>query len=69
MVEQLVLPQKCRKVVLDLAHSNPLTGHMEKKETAQRILQRFYWPTLYRDTAEYCRSGSGCQKTTHQKGK
>ena len=55
VVEQLILPPKCRRVVLELAHSIPLVGHMGKNKTAQRILQRFYWPTLYKDTADYCR--------------
>ena len=69
MVEQLVLPRKCRRVVLELAHSIPLAGHMGKNKTAQRILQRFYWPTLYKDTADYCRTCAECQKTSNRKGR
>lgn len=56
VIEQLVLPQKCRKMVLELAHKLPLAGHMGKNKTAQRILQWFYWPTLYKDTSEYCKT-------------
>ena len=41
-VEQLVLPQQCRESVLRLACLIPLTGHLGKKKTADRILQRFY---------------------------
>ena len=41
-VEQLVLPQQCHRAVLELAHSIPLAGHLGKKKTAQRLLQRFY---------------------------
>ena len=66
-VEQLVLPQKCRAMVMELAHNIPLAGHMGKNKTAQRILQRFYWPTLYRDTADYSRSCRECQKTSKRK--
>ena len=61
--EQLVFPIQCRKAVLEVAHNIPLSGHLEKGETAQRILQRFYWPT-YRDVAEYCRTCEVCQKTS-----
>ena len=68
-IEQLVLPQKCRKVVLELAHNIPLAGHKGKNKTAQRIMQRFYWPTLYKDTAEYCRTCAECQKTSNRKGR
>ena len=53
-VEQLVLPQQCCKTVLHLAHTIPLAGHMGRDKTTRRILQRFYWPTVYKDTADYC---------------
>ena len=62
-VEQLVLPQACRKTALELAHQIPLAGHMGRDKTARRIQQRFYWPTLFKDVAEYCRSCPDCQKT------
>ena len=68
-VEQLVLPQECRGTVLELAHKIPLAGHMGKNKTAQRILQRFYWPSLFKDTAEYCRTCAECQKTSKRKGR
>ena len=62
-IEQLVLPTPCRKTVLQLAHELPLAGHMGKKKTSERILQRFYWPTLFHDVAEHCRICGECQKT------
>ena len=62
-VEQMVLPKKCRKAVLHLAHTNPLGGHLGKAKTAARIQQRFYWPSLFRDVADYCRSCPQCQKS------
>ena len=61
-VEQLVLPKKCREDVLKLAHEIPLAGHMGKDKTARRILQRFYWPTLYGDVAKFCKGCMVCQK-------
>ena len=66
-VEQLVLPQQCRKTVLHLAHTIPLAGHMGRDKTTRRILQRFYWPTVYKDTADYCRSCAECQKSRDQR--
>ena len=68
-VEQLVLPKTCRSTILHLAHTIPLAGHMGRDKTAQRILQRFYWPTVYKDTADYCRSCAECQKSRQQKVK
>ena len=63
-VEQLVLPLQCRQTALQLAHDIPLVGHMGKEKTARRVLQRFYWPILYRDVAKYCRSCGVCQKSS-----
>ena len=63
VTEQLVLPKQCRRTVLQLAHSIPLGGHLGKKKTADRVLKRFYWPSLYRDVADFCRSCSACQKS------
>ena len=62
-VEQLVLPRSVRRTVLELAHSIPMAGHLGRKKTLERILQRFYWPTIFRDVEEFCRSCGECQKT------
>ena len=61
-VEQLVLPTQCRAAILKLAHSIPMAGHLGKTKTASRILQRFYWPTLFEDVGTYCKSCTECQK-------
>ena len=62
-VEQLVLPQQCQRVVLELAYSIPLAGHLGRKKTAQRLLQRFYWTTLFKDVEGHCCGCAECQKT------
>ena len=66
-VEQLVLPKRCRGMVVRLAHSIPLAGHLGRDKTTRRVLQRFYWPTVYRDIAQYCRRCGACQKTSGKK--
>ena len=65
-VEQLVLPQSCRRKVMELAHEIPLAGHMGKEKTRQRILQRLYWPTLHKDVEEYCKCCLQCQKSSNK---
>ena len=60
--EQLVLPIQCRQAVLKLAHDVPMAGHLGKHKTSCRILQRFYWPSLYQDVARYCKQCEQCQK-------
>ena len=57
-IEQLMLPAKCIDAALAIAHEIPMGGHLGKTKTAQHLLQRFYWPTLHRDVAKYCR---GCR--------
>ena len=65
--EQLILPMQCRNMVLQLAHDITLSGHLGKKKTTKRILQRFYWPTIHCDVAEYCRTCEVCQKVSRHK--
>ena len=60
--DQLVLPRGCREKVLGLAHSVPFGGHLGRKKTMRRVSQRFYWPTLAQDVAEFCRRCGPCQK-------
>eukprot|EP00731_Ephydatia_muelleri_P021055 Em0013g782a len=65
--EQLVLPVQCRGMVMELAHSIPLAGHLGKHKTTDRVQQRFFWPTLRKDVADYCRRCEACQKTSRVK--
>ena len=69
VIEQLVIPVKYRKTILDLAHQIPMAGHMGKDETTRQILQRFYRLTAFKDVAEYCRSCETCQKSSRKKPK
>ena len=66
-VDQLVLPTQCRKAVLQQAHKVPIAGHLGKHKTAKRILRRFYWPNLYKDVEDFCRSCQVCQKFSKHK--
>ena len=63
-IEQLVLPVQCREPVMRITHSVPMAGHLGRDKTTQRILQRFYWPSVRHDVAEYCR----CCEVCHPKG-
>ncbi|KAL5505979.1 hypothetical protein EMCRGX_G007532 [Ephydatia muelleri] len=66
-VEQLVLPKRCRGTVLKLAHDVPLGGHLGKEKTGCRLLRRFYWPTLFKDVAEFCRGCPTCQRSAQRR--
>ena len=61
--EQLVLPAACRRDVLRLAHTVPMGGHLGQKKTTDRVLKRFYWPGVFQDIKQYCRTCPACQRT------
>ena len=52
---------------MELAHEIPLAGHMGKEKTRCRILQRFYWPTLYKDVEEYSKCCMQYQKSNNKR--
>ena len=44
-------------------HASPYGGHFSRERTAHKILQSgFYWPTLFRDCAEWVKLCDRCQK-------
>ena len=61
--EQLVLPRKCRSIVLRLAHDVPMAGHLGVTKTKDRVLQWYYWPGVFKDIADYCRTCEVCQQS------
>ena len=61
---QLVVPRLYRTTVMKFAHECIFAGHMGRRKTADRLLADFYWPGIYGDVANFCRSCEICQKTT-----
>lgn len=53
---------------ISLGHDIPLAGHLGNNKTRDRIIQQFFWPGIFNDIAEYCRSCPDCQIGT-SKGK
>ena len=66
-VEHLVLPSCCRRTVLELGHQIPLSGHLGKEKTLKRILRQFFWPSIFKDMEDFCRSYIQCQKSSGHK--
>ena len=63
-VKRLVVPASCRPLVLHVAHTVPWAGDLGRQKTYLRLGSRFFWPTMYTDTLDYCRTCSVCQKTS-----
>ncbi|KRY50466.1 Retrovirus-related Pol polyprotein from transposon [Trichinella britovi] len=59
---QLVVPQTLRQDILQCLHSGPEGGHLGKKKTLWKIRQRFYWPDLSEDVADWCRKCPECNQ-------
>ena len=55
--------------MLELGHKIPLAGHLGVEKTRQRtsILHPFYWPTVFKDSEEFCKCCEKCQKTINRK--
>lgn len=49
--------------IISFCHSEACGGHFSAKKTNAKILQcGFYWPTLFKDTYEFCKACDRCQK-------
>jgi hypothetical protein len=45
-------------------HERPLGMHFATKITQRKILDvRYWWPTVYKDVHDYCKSCDACQRT------
>ena len=51
-----------------MAHRLPMSGHLGRDKTAQRILRRFFWPSIFKDVKDYCRGCPECQMTSPRGG-
>ena len=57
------VPQSEFQSILEACHSSESGGHFGPQRTARKILDcGFWWPTLFRDAAEFCKSCLPCQK-------
>ena len=49
--------------VLTFCHSKACGGHFSTRKTVEKIMQAgFYWPTLFKDCFEFCKTCARCQQ-------
>jgi len=49
-------------MVMKKLHEGPSRGHFEMEITQRKILDvGYWWPTMYRDVHDYCRTCDACQ--------
>jgi hypothetical protein len=57
-----------RHKLLFEAHDAPLSGHLGRDKTYERLSRAFYWPKMHHMVYEYCKTCPSCQaiKPSHQ---
>lgn len=60
---QLVLPRELRSAALEECHDSRMTGgHLGEKKTIKKLLQRYWWPNIRKDTIHWIKSCKICAK-------
>ena len=59
--QKLVVPLQLRREVFKSLHDNVTSGHFGINKTYARLQERFWWPEMYRDTVEWCKTCDACQ--------
>ncbi|KAK9731667.1 Integrase zinc binding domain [Popillia japonica] len=57
-----VIPKELRDEMIRKCHDEPTSGHLGIFKTANRILEKAYWPALKADVARYIRKCRVCMK-------
>ena len=50
-----------RHTLLSEAHDAPLSGHLGRDKTLQRLSRNFYWPRMHQQIHDYVRTCETCQ--------
>ena len=61
-IEQIVLPNAMKDLVMESLHDNIFSGHFGVKKTQTRVKLRYYWPGCMNDVEEWCRTCVVCQR-------
>ena len=63
MIIRRSVPESEQCKILNECHASPYGGHFSGERTAHKILKSgFYWPTIFRDCAEWVKLCDRCQK-------
>ena len=63
MIIRRCVPESEQCKIVNECHASPYRGHFFGERTAHKILQSgFYWPTIFRDCAEWVKLCDRCQK-------
>lgn len=57
---QLAIPESMREELLEAFHDDVFAGHLGNARTYEKLRQKYYWPGMYSDVAEWCRQCFNC---------
>ena len=60
MVKQIIAPKKLIPSILQKAHDEE--GHYCSEKTLARVRKQYYWTSIFKDVAAYCRTCLTCQQ-------
>ncbi|KAE9522533.1 hypothetical protein AGLY_017069 [Aphis glycines] len=63
----IALPNNRINEILNDFHDHPISGHLGIDKTYNKIIQRYFWPTIYKDIRKYVTSCLSCQKRKSDK--
>ena len=66
-LKQVMVPEKLRRPIMEVAHGSIMGGHMGIKKTTDKIQSAFYWPGIQGDVTRFCKSCDVCQKTVSKR--
>lgn len=58
--ERVVAPECLRRMLMADAHDATWAGHFAEEKTRERILRRWWWPTIRRDVHQWVRACEDC---------
>lgn len=67
-LKQLVVPEKFKNDILLMCHDNLLSGHLGITATYLRLIQRFWWQGMKKDTIAWVKSCPDCEAKKTPKG-
>ena len=65
----IVAPSKFRNEIIELCHSNYLSGHFGIFKSHKAVLNRFWWPKLFSEIETFISECRLCQRTKHLRRK
>ena len=63
LLKQVMVPERLRRPIMEVAHGSIMGGHMGIKKTTDKIQNAFYCPGIQCDVTRFCKSCDVCQKT------